>query len=68
MAFLRRAEAKTELVDVYLNTYKEVRASSTEINANRIKELEDRRPEFDVGLPSQADKRLELSGGVEEGV
>ena len=68
VALLRRHDTRTQLVDVYLNTYKEVQASSKEINADRIADLEARRPEFDVGLPSQADNRRERLGGQEENV
>jgi hypothetical protein len=57
LAFVTRQDLSADLVEVYLNTYSEVEANSTEITQERVTELEARLAEYDVGKPSEADNR-----------
>lgn len=66
LAFLRRDDANPELVEVYLNTYREVQAQASDITADRMKELRDLLPTFDVGKPSESDNRQQLFPEADE--
>jgi hypothetical protein len=60
LAFLRRKGQRPDLVEVYLNTYREVQAKAAELTAERVADLEARlSAEYDVGKPSETDKRKE---------
>lgn len=59
LAFLGRKGQRPELAEVYLNTYREVQAKATELSAERVAELEALLSTYDVGKPSEADKRKE---------
>jgi hypothetical protein len=51
---------RAELIEVYLNTYREVQAEAVELTETRIEELRRRlQEEYDVALPSEADRRQE---------
>jgi hypothetical protein len=60
LAFITRERSQAELVEAYLNTYREVQAQTKEITdeviADLRRHLED---DFSVDLPSEADNRRE---------
>jgi hypothetical protein len=57
LSFLTRQGLAAELVQVYLNTYDEVQANSTEVTQQRVDELLQKLSAFDVGKPSEAENR-----------
>ena len=60
LAFLRRKGQRPDLVEVYLNTYREVQAKAVSLTADRVADLEARlSAEYDVGKPSESDRRKE---------
>jgi hypothetical protein len=59
LAFVRPMWGRAELVEVYLNTYREVRSKASDITGERVAELIELRSTYEVGKPSETERRLE---------
>lgn len=60
LAFFLRERSQAQLVEAYLNTYREVQAEAIDLTDERLEDLQERLArEYSVDLPSEADKRRE---------
>ena len=65
-AFVFRRDLAAELVEVYLNTYREVQGGSKEITESRVAELAGLLPSYDIGRPSEEENRAAMAHEADE--